>query len=114
MKAILVLVVALVSNLASAEVTEIGREGLRIAELMRHGVVTNCLNEIEQKHAAQLSIGRIIQTEFPDLTTYTIHGTLIQGGDIAMGSVTVQISGSYMFPWGFAYQCEVLSENVVN
>ena len=79
------------------------------ANLMRHGTVTKCLGDIERQLSASLTITEITKSEVEDLTAYSITGVLLQGGDIAIGYATVEVTGSYQFPWGFAYTCKVLS-----
>ncbi len=109
MKKALVLSMVFASNMAFAGQPV---DAVSVANLMKHGVTKDCIEQVEEKAKAQLSISEVTKSEANGTTTYTLSGVLLRGGDMAVGNAALEISGSYQFPWGFAYQCKVLSNEI--
>ncbi len=103
-KIIMATVLGLSMSAFAQQAKELDRDAVSIANLIKNSTVKNCIVKLESDKKASLSIGKIIKTKAEDLTKYEISGVLLQGGDVAIGSATLIIEGSYQ-DWGFAYTC---------
>ncbi|MFI5389839.1 MAG: hypothetical protein ACHQYQ_00650 [Bacteriovoracales bacterium] len=75
------------------------KEAKDVANLMRNKTVINCLEKLEQGKDAIFLIGQVSldsKIETPkNIVTFTLEGSLLQGGDIIIGEATVEFSGPF-------------------
>ncbi len=111
MRSFVAITLFLIGGVASAAEgpAPVGAEAIEIANMVKNPAVAACMTVSEQKYGASLNISEITRQVVDDKYSYTITGYLLQEGDIALGELTLSVQGNLSFPYGFSYECTVVS-----
>ena len=81
-----------------------------VANLMKSKSVQKCISELEQSKTAEFSISDVTRAEFNNEVIYQLNGTMLVGGDVAVGRASIDVKSSTQPFLGRVYECKVVSE----
>lgn len=92
-------------SFASQE-TVLSEDVVNVANLIKSKTVLNCISKLEKSKKAELSISSIVMKDYENEKAYVISGTLLVGGDVAVGDAVVEVVSSVQPFLGRVYECK--------